>query len=96
MGFGKNAESEKFLMEGRDGKPDKEVTVAQYFKMELNMTVTKPGLPCVRYGKRNLVPYVVLLILVRKLMYEGWSLFDWNHTTEFRPPSSPVIRYVVI
>jgi hypothetical protein len=67
MGFGKNAESEKFLMEGRDGKPDKEVTVAQYFKMELNMTVTKPGLPCVRYGKRNLVPYVVLLILVRKL-----------------------------
>jgi eukaryotic translation initiation factor 2C len=68
MGFAKNAETEKFLMEGRDGKPDKEVTVAQYFKMELNMTVTKPGLPCVRYGKRSLVPYVSLLFLIPKLM----------------------------
>jgi hypothetical protein len=56
MGFGKDAETESFVVEGRDGKPDERMTVAQYFKTKLNCTVTKPGLPCVRYGKRNLVP----------------------------------------
>jgi hypothetical protein len=56
MGFGKDAETESFVVEGRDGKPDEKMTVAQYFKTKLNCTVTKPGLPCVRYGKRNLVP----------------------------------------
>jgi len=56
MGFGENAETESFVLEGRDGKENKKMTVAQYFKTELNITVTKPGLPCVRYGKRNLVP----------------------------------------
>ena len=87
MGFGRDAESEKFLMEGRDGKPDKEVSVAQYFKMELNMTVTKPGLPCVRYGKRNLVPYVTFLRPVDMLTPSVWSSSSWSLTIESRPPS---------
>ena len=87
MGFGRDAESEKFLMEGRDGKPDKEVSVAQYFKMELNMTVTKPGLPCVRYGKRNLVPYVIFLRPVNMLTPPVWSSSSWSLTIESRPPS---------
>lgn len=56
MGFGKGAESETFVLEGKDGAANRTMTVAQYFRTELNTTVTKPGLPCVRYGKRNLVP----------------------------------------
>lgn len=56
MGFGKDAETESFVVEGRDGAADRRMTVAQYFRSELNITVTKPNLPCVRYGKRNLVP----------------------------------------
>jgi eukaryotic translation initiation factor 2C len=56
MGFGQDAETEAFMLEGRDGQADRRMTVAQYFRTELNITVTKPGLPCVRYGRRNLVP----------------------------------------
>ncbi|OCF32605.1 argonaute [Kwoniella heveanensis BCC8398] len=46
----------KFNLRGRDGAQDRSVSVAQYFKETYNVTVTKPRLPCVEYGKGNFVP----------------------------------------
>lgn len=46
----------KFLLSGRDGKPDRMVSVVEYYKTQYNVTVTKPRLPCVSYGQKNYVP----------------------------------------
>ena len=34
----------KFLLQGKDGQPDKMVTIVEYFKQVHNVTVTKPRL----------------------------------------------------
>lgn len=46
----------KFLLSGRDGQPDKMVTIVDYYKSQYNMTVTQPRLPCIAYGSKNYVP----------------------------------------
>lgn len=43
-------------MNGRDGAPDRNIGVIQYFKEQYNITITKPRLPCVVYGKNFMVP----------------------------------------
>lgn len=45
----------KFLLQGRDGQPDKMVHVPEYFQKVHNVQVTKPRLPCVVQGK-NYIP----------------------------------------
>ncbi|WVF69797.1 hypothetical protein IAT40_004576 [Kwoniella sp. CBS 6097] len=50
------ADQLKFNLRGKDGAKDRSVSVAQYFKETYNVTVTKPRLPCVQYGKGNFVP----------------------------------------
>ncbi|WVQ98061.1 hypothetical protein IAU59_005183 [Kwoniella sp. CBS 9459] len=50
------ADQLKFSLRGKDGAPDRSISVAQYFKETYNVTVTKPRLPCVQYGKGNFVP----------------------------------------
>nr|XP_031860632.1 uncharacterized protein CI109_003963 [Kwoniella shandongensis]KAA5527704.1 hypothetical protein CI109_003963 [Kwoniella shandongensis] len=50
------AEAIKFLVKGKDGKPDRQMSVVQYFKEQYNVTITRPRLPCVKYGKGNFVP----------------------------------------
>ncbi|ODN94352.1 argonaute [Cryptococcus wingfieldii CBS 7118] len=49
------ADSIKFTLNGRDGQPDRTVSVAQYFQEQYNVSVTRPRLPCVQYGK-NFIP----------------------------------------
>lgn len=46
----------KFLLNGRDGKADKMVSIVDYFKQTYNVTVTKPRMPCVIFGKKNFIP----------------------------------------
>ncbi|KAK4686649.1 eukaryotic translation initiation factor 2C, partial [Tremellales sp. Uapishka_1] len=53
----------KFTLTGRDGQPDRLVTVVQYYKEMYNVVVTKPRLPCVIYGKNNFVPMEFVKIL---------------------------------
>jgi eukaryotic translation initiation factor 2C len=43
-------------MQGRDGAPDRRVTVMEYFKQQYNITIRKPRMPCVVYGKNFMVP----------------------------------------
>ncbi|OCF58805.1 argonaute [Kwoniella mangroviensis CBS 10435] len=50
------AEALKFNLTGKDGKPDRQVSVPQYYKEVYNRQVTKPRLPCVLYGKNNYIP----------------------------------------
>lgn len=49
------AEGIKFTLNGKDGQPDRTVSVAQYFQEQYNTKVTRPRLPCIQYGK-NFVP----------------------------------------
>ncbi|WVQ76034.1 hypothetical protein IAR50_005670 [Cryptococcus sp. DSM 104548] len=49
------ADAIKFTLNGKDGKPDRTVTIAQYFQEQYNIKVTRPRLPCVQYGK-NYIP----------------------------------------
>ncbi|RXK35353.1 hypothetical protein M231_07375 [Tremella mesenterica] len=51
-----SADELQFLLNGRDGGPDRMVKIPQYFKETYNVTVTKPRLPCVMYGQKNYVP----------------------------------------
>ncbi|WVW78435.1 hypothetical protein I302_100389 [Kwoniella bestiolae CBS 10118] len=50
------AETTKFTLSGRDGRPDRSISVVQYYKEMYNKQVTKPRLPCVVYGKKNYIP----------------------------------------
>ncbi|KAK8847412.1 hypothetical protein IAR55_005270 [Kwoniella newhampshirensis] len=50
------AEALRFMISGRDGQPDRQCNVVQYFKEQYNVTVTRPRLPCVKYGKSNFIP----------------------------------------
>ncbi|ODN80084.1 hypothetical protein L198_07894 [Cryptococcus wingfieldii CBS 7118] len=47
----KAADEIKFTLNGKDGQPDRTVSVAQYFQEQYNVRVTRPRLPCVQYGK---------------------------------------------
>ncbi|KIR56890.1 argonaute [Cryptococcus gattii Ru294] len=49
------ADNIKFTLNGKDGQPDRTVSVAQYFQEQYNVRVTRPRLPCVQYGK-NFIP----------------------------------------
>ena len=46
----------KFLLNGKDGKPDEMVTIVEYFKRVYNISVNNPRLPCVAFGQRNYIP----------------------------------------
>lgn len=45
-----------FVMQGRDGAADQRVNVVDYFKKQFNITIRKPRMPCVVYGKNFMVP----------------------------------------
>jgi len=45
-----------FVMQGRDGAADQRMNVVQYFKQQFNITIRKPRMPCVVYGKNFMVP----------------------------------------
>lgn len=45
-----------FTMQGRDGAASKTIGIVQYFKEQFNITIRKPRLPCVVYGKNFMVP----------------------------------------
>ncbi|BEI84075.1 hypothetical protein CcaverHIS002_0406790 [Cutaneotrichosporon cavernicola] len=46
----------RFVMQGRDGAPSKDISIVNYFKEQFNITIRKPRLPCVVYGKNFMVP----------------------------------------
>ncbi|BEJ14915.1 hypothetical protein CspHIS471_0406820 [Cutaneotrichosporon sp. HIS471] len=46
----------RFVMQGRDGAPSKDISIVDYFKEQFNITIRKPRLPCVVYGKNFMVP----------------------------------------
>ncbi|KAK1921573.1 eukaryotic translation initiation factor 2C 2 [Papiliotrema laurentii] len=46
----------KFLLNGRDGRPDRMVSVETYMKEQYNYVVRKPRLPCVQYGSKFYLP----------------------------------------
>ncbi|WWC67948.1 uncharacterized protein I206_101867 [Kwoniella pini CBS 10737] len=50
------AEALKFTLSGKDGKPDRQIGIIQYYKEIYNKQVTRPRLPCVQYGKNNYIP----------------------------------------
>lgn len=50
------AEDISFILEGRDGQPDRKVNICTYFKEMYGVTVTKPRLPCVAFGKKGHIP----------------------------------------
>lgn len=51
------AERDYFKLDSPDGRGgQKEISVVDYFKDTYNITVTKPRLPCVIYGKSNKIP----------------------------------------
>lgn len=50
------AEQEEFVIEGRDGAPNQKTNLVAYYKKQYNKQVTKPRLPCVKYGKGNKIP----------------------------------------
>ncbi|WRT64767.1 uncharacterized protein IL334_001701 [Kwoniella shivajii] len=50
------AEALKFNVKGEDGNPDKQVGVVQYYQDKYKVKVTRPRLPCVKYGKGNYIP----------------------------------------
>lgn len=52
----KEASAEIFTMQGKDGQADQRVSLVDYYKKQYNKVVTKPRLPCVRYGKGNMIP----------------------------------------
>ena len=52
----KPASEIQFLLNGKDGQPDKMVSLTDYFKSTYNKTVTKPRLPAVMFGARNFIP----------------------------------------
>ncbi|ODN82180.1 hypothetical protein L202_02471 [Cryptococcus amylolentus CBS 6039] len=56
------AENLKFTLNGKDGKPDRTVSVPQYFSEQYNVKVTRPRLPCVQYGK-NYIPMEFVKLL---------------------------------
>lgn len=43
-------------MQGRDGAPSQNITIVSYFQQQFNITIRKPRLPCVVYGKNFIVP----------------------------------------
>ncbi|WWC59473.1 uncharacterized protein I303_102029 [Kwoniella dejecticola CBS 10117] len=56
------AEALKFTLSGKDGKPDRQIGIVQYYKEMYNRQVTRPRLPCVQYGKNNYIPLEFLFI----------------------------------
>ncbi|KAI9636399.1 putative eukaryotic translation initiation factor 2C 2 [Dioszegia hungarica] len=59
----------KFLLDGKDGKESKMVTIPEYYKQTYNVTLQKPRLPCISFGAggKNKVP----LELVRLVEYNS-------------------------
>ena len=54
-----SAKDLKFTVDGKDGKPDQTMSVAQYFEQQYGRALQHPGLPCVQYGggaRRMFVP----------------------------------------
>jgi eukaryotic translation initiation factor 2C len=43
-------------MTGRDGAADQSIGLVQYFKQQFNITIQKPRLPCIVYGRNFMVP----------------------------------------
>lgn len=50
------AEQEEFVIEGKNGAANQKTNLVAYYKKQYNKQVTKPRLPCVKYGKNNKVP----------------------------------------
>ncbi|WVR04637.1 hypothetical protein IAU60_001648 [Kwoniella sp. DSM 27419] len=59
----RRADELKFAIEGTDGSKNRMVTVPQYFKEKYNVTVTKPRLPCIQYGKGSYLPLEFAILL---------------------------------
>ncbi|KAL7419978.1 Protein argonaute [Cryptotrichosporon argae] len=58
----KPASDIKFRLEGKDGKPDRDVGIEQYYRKQYNIAITKPRLPCVIYGKNFMVPLELVVL----------------------------------
>lgn len=43
-------------MNGKDGAADQHISIVDYYKQQLNITIQKPRLPCVDYGRNCKVP----------------------------------------
>lgn len=52
----KPASEVTFILTGKNGEPDRNIGLIQYYKQNLNITIQKPRLPCVMYSKNCMVP----------------------------------------
>ncbi|KAL1411709.1 Protein argonaute [Vanrija albida] len=52
----------RFVVQGQDGAPDKQVGLVQYYKQNHGINLTKPRLPCVVYGKNFMAPFELVHI----------------------------------
>lgn len=58
------AEDITFVLEGKDGAPDRKLDICTYFKEMYGVTVTKPRLPCIAYGRKGFIPMEVNRLLL--------------------------------
>jgi eukaryotic translation initiation factor 2C len=57
VGFTKKPASElRFQLEGKNGEPDRTVTLPEYFKRQYNLDLRKPRLPCAILGSTTMIP----------------------------------------
>lgn len=56
------AEDITFVLEGREGQADRKVDICTYFREMYGVTVTKPRLPCIAYGRKGFIPMEVSLL----------------------------------
>ncbi|GFZ47745.1 hypothetical protein JCM24511_05492 [Saitozyma sp. JCM 24511] len=53
----------RFELEGRNGQPNRMVTLPEYFKIQYNLDLRKPRLPCAILGKTTMIPMEFIQVL---------------------------------
>ncbi|ODO01573.1 hypothetical protein I350_06393 [Cryptococcus amylolentus CBS 6273] len=74
-----SAEDLKFRVPGKDGQPDRTVSVAQQFQEQYKVPVTRPHLPCVQYRDFFLPMEFVKILAFNPL---PMMMLTANHTAE--------------
>lgn len=66
------------MLNGKDGAADERIGIVEYYKKHLNITIQKPRLPCVVYGKNFMVPWVIRYLAAD-------SSLELVHMSDFNP-----------
>jgi hypothetical protein len=49
------AEDIRFMIQGKDGVGERQVSIPEYYKSYYGAVVTKPRLPCVQVGEQSII-----------------------------------------